>query len=133
MTGNADPQALAVAVAAGAAVDRVGMPEAQHALAQATIYLALAPKSKESYWALGRARKFVRDRGAQAVPPYLRSTPPPGADYDDPHRRPGHLSPQELLPEAVVGQRFYQPDDAEAEQRERLAAIRNARGREDPS
>jgi putative ATPase len=126
--GNADPQALSVAVAAGAAVDRVGMPEAQHALAQAAIYLALAPKSKEAYWALGRARAHVREQGTQPVPPYLRSTPPPGATYDDPHRRPGHLSEQELLPDAVAGTRFYRPDDAEAALRERLAEIRRARG-----
>ena len=128
--GNADPQALSVATAAGAAVDRVGMPEAQHALAQATIYLALAPKSKESYRALGRARAYIRDHGTQTVPPYLRSTPPPGAEYDDPHRRPGHLSAQELLPDGVVGTRFYQPDDAEGQLRERLSEIRRARGRD---
>ncbi len=126
--GNADPQALSVAVAAGAAVDRVGMPEAQHALAQAAIYLALAPKSKEAYWALGRARAHVREQGTQPVPPHLRSTPPPGAAYDDPQRRPGHLSEQELLPDAVTGTRFYRPDDAEAALRERLAGIRRARG-----
>jgi putative ATPase len=128
--GNADPQALTVAVAAGAAVDRVGMPEAQHALAQAAVYLALAPKSKAAYWALGRARAHVREHGAAPVPPHLRSTPPPGADYDDPHRRPGHLSEQELLPDAVAGTRFYRPDDAEAALRERLAEIRRTRGRD---
>ena len=128
--GNADPQALVLAAAAGQAVDRVGMPEAQHALAQAAIYLSLAPKSKESYWAIGRARAHVREHGVQDVPPALRSTPPPGATYDDPHRRRGHVSDQELLPDRITSERFYRPDDAEALLRERLAAIRRARGRD---
>ena len=65
--GNADPAALPLAVAAAHAVEHVGMPEAAHALAQAAIYLSLAPKSKESYRALGRARRSVREHGAQAA------------------------------------------------------------------
>jgi putative ATPase len=128
--GNADPQALQVATAAAAAVEHVGMPEAVHALAQATIYLSLAPKSNAACRAIGAARAHVREHGAQAPPPYLRSGPLKEAGYDYPHDRPGHLSPQELLPDAVRGTRFYEPDEAEAALAERLAAVRRARGRE---
>ena len=135
--GNADPQALVLAVAAAGAVEHVGMPECVHALAQAAIYLSLAPKSKEAYRAIARARGSVRDAGAQAPPPYLRSASYPGADklgrgrgYEDPHGQPGHIGSQELLPDMLVGQRFYHPDEAEADLRERLAEVRRARGRE---
>ncbi|MGZ6694448.1 MAG: replication-associated recombination protein A [Solirubrobacteraceae bacterium] len=134
--GNADPQALQVAVAAAGAVEHVGMPEGAHALAQCAVYLALAPKSNAAYKALGRARAHVREHGAAPPPPWLQSSSKPGAkalgtgeDYDYPHDRPGHVSPQELLPDAVVGTRFYAPDDAEAELRGRLQAILRARGR----
>ena len=60
--------------------------------------------------ALGAARRHVREHGAQPAPPWLRSGPRPGqdkADYDNPHRHPGHLGPQALLPEGVAGERFY--------------------------
>jgi putative ATPase len=138
--GNADPQALQVAVAAAAAVEHVGLPEASYALAQTAVYLALAPKSNAAGVALSAARRHVREHGAGAVPSWLRS----GAlsdlrsvgqergDYDNPHRRPGHLSPQELLPEGVVGSRFYEPDEAEAQLAERLREIRRGRGLERP-
>jgi putative ATPase len=127
--GNADPQALVVATAAAAAVEHVGLPEAAHALAQCAVYLALAPKSNAAYRALGAAREHVREHGAQAPPPYLRSGPLKQAGYDYPHDRAGHLSPQELLPPGLEGTRFYAPDDAEAEMAARLAAIRRGRGR----
>jgi putative ATPase len=125
--GNADPAALSVATAAAAAVEHVGLPEARYALAQAAIYLALAPKSDAAGRALGAAQRHVREHGAQPAPAWLRSGPRPGqdkADYDNPHRHPGHL----LLPEGVVGERFYEPDEAEAELRQRLREIRRARG-----
>jgi putative ATPase len=134
--GNADPAALGLATAAAAAVEHVGMPECQWALAQAAVYLALAPKSKAAYDALHLARAAVRDRGAEPPPPYLRSGAYPGArelgrgqDYDDPQRNDGHVSAQELMPDALVGERFYRPDEAEAEAAERLRRIREARGR----
>ncbi|HEY4918314.1 MAG TPA: replication-associated recombination protein A [Solirubrobacteraceae bacterium] len=131
--GNADPAALSVATAAAAAVEHVGLPEATYALAQAAIYLALAPKSNAAGAALGAARRHVREHGAQPAPPWLRSGPRPGQDkreYDNPHGHPGHLAAQELLPEGVVGARFYAPDDAEAELAARLQRIRRARGYE---
>ena len=126
--GNADPQALLVATAAAAAVDHVGMPEAQFALAQAAIYLSLAPKSDGAKRAIGAARGFIRERGAQPPPAYLRSSTRSDGGYDSPHGHPGHLNSQELMPAGFVGARFYEPDDAEASLRERLAAIRRARG-----
>jgi len=128
--GNADPGALGVAIAAAHAVEHVGMPEAQHALAQAAIYLALAPKSNAAYRAIGAAREHVRTHGAARPPQHLRSTNR-GGGYDYPHDRPGHVSPQELMPEEVAGTRFYAPDAMEAAMAERLAAIRRARGRAD--
>ena len=133
--GNADPGALAVAVAAAAAVEHVGLPEAKFALAQAAIYLALAPKSNAAGRALGAAQRHVREHGAAPVPGWLRSGPRPGQDenpptrYNNPHNHPGHLSSQELLPEGVIGERFYEPDDAEGELARRLAQIRELRGR----
>ncbi len=129
--GNADPQALSVATAAASAVQLVGLPEARYALAQAAIYLALAPKSDAAGRALAAAAAHVREHGAGAVPGALRSGPRPGQDrggYENPHRHPGHLSSQELAPEGVVGERFYEPDEAEAELAERLRRIRRDRG-----
>jgi putative ATPase len=129
--GNADPLALSVATAAAQAVEHVGLPEARYALAQAAIYLSLAPKSDAAGRALGAAVAHVRERGAGPVPAWLRSGPRPGQErggYDNPHRRPGHLSPQPLLPEGVAGERFYAPDEAERELAQRLERVRRERG-----
>jgi putative ATPase len=129
--GNADPQALSVATSAAAAVEHVGLPEATYALAQAAIYLALAPKSNAAGKALGAARRHVRDHGAQPAPAWLRSGPRPGQDkreYDNPHNHAGHVAEQQLLPQGLERERFYEPDDAEAELAERLREIRRARG-----
>jgi len=130
--GNADPQALVLASAAAAAVEHVGLPEARYALAQTAIYLALAPKSDAAGRALSAAQQHVREHGAAPVPAWLRSGPRPGQErggYENPHRLPGHLAAQELLPERVLGERFYAPDQAEAQLAERLARLREARQR----
>src|SRR5207302_354970 len=110
--GNADPHALEVAVAAAHAVEHVGMPEAQFALAQAAIYLSLAPKSDAAKRAIGAARGHIREHGADLPPGYLRSAAYAGAaklgrgeGYDYPHARPEAVSPQELLPPDVEGTR----------------------------
>ena len=124
--GNADPQALVIATAAAAAVEHVGLPECIHALSQATIYLALAPKSKAATRSIGAAMHHVRQFGAAAPPPQVRSRP---AGYDSPHDHPGHLGPQEVAPDELAGVRFYDPDEMEAAMRERLEEIRRARGR----
>ncbi len=135
--GNADPQALVVATAAAQAVDRVGLPECSHALAQAAVYLALAPKSNASYVALKRARAWVRENGAPIPPDYLRDAHYPGAKslgrgegYDYPHDNPTGTAPQELMPDNAVGRRFLElsPFGQERELAERLEGIRRARG-----
>ncbi len=130
--GNADPGALTVAAAAAQAVEHVGLPEATFALAQAAIYLALAPKSNAAGRSLGAARAHVREHGAAPVPGWLAPGARPGQEvggYDYPHDHPGQVSPQELLPEGVVGERFFQPGEAEARLAERLEQIRRMRGR----
>jgi putative ATPase len=129
--GNADPTALSVATAAAAAVEHVGLPECQFALAQAAVYLSLAPKSDAAKRALGAARGWVREHGAAPPPVQLRSGGR-GRGYDNPHRHPGHIGAQELAPDALVGVRFYAPDAAEQKLAQRLAQIRRARGREKP-
>jgi putative ATPase len=128
--GNADPNALTVATGAAAAVEHAGLPECQFALAQAAIYLSLAPKSDAAKRAIGAARDFVREHGAAPPPVQLRSGGR-GQGYDSPHSHPGHLGLQELAPDEVAGRRFYVPDDAEAELAARLAEIRRARGLKD--
>jgi putative ATPase len=128
--GNADPNALSVATGAAAAVEHAGLPECQFALAQAAIYLSLAPKSDAAKRGIGAARDFVREHGAAPPPVQLRSGGR-GQGYDSPHSHPGHISEQELAPDAAVGERFYKPDDAEGELAARLAEIRRTRGRED--
>ena len=136
--GNADPQALEVAVAAAAAVEHVGLPEAQFALSQAAIYLSMAPKSNAAKRAILDARAHVREHGALDPPAPLRSAAYPaakalgrGINYDNPHNHPGHLNEQEHLPDGREKVRFYRPDEAEGELRERLQRIRAARGREE--
>jgi putative ATPase len=134
--GNADPNALGVAVAAAHAVEHVGLPECQFALAQAAIYLSLAPKSDAVKRAIGTARAHVRESGAARPPAALRSAAYPGAaslgrgrGYAYPHDEPGHINDQEHLPEGLEAVRFYLPDEAEGELRERLERIRAARGK----
>jgi putative ATPase len=135
--GNADPQALQVAVAAAHAVEHVGLPECAFALAQAAIYLSLAPKSDAVKRSMIAAREHIREAGVAPAPYHIRSSDYPGArqlgrgrGYDNPHRHPGHVNDQEHFPEGVEDLRFYLPDDAEGDLRERLAQIRAARGRQ---
>jgi putative ATPase len=114
--GNADPQALLVATAAAAAVDRVGMPEAALNLAQAATYLALAPKSNASYAAINAAREEVRKNGPKLPPGHLRDSHYAGAKalgrgkgYRYPHDVDGGVSDQTLMPEGLEDRRFYEP------------------------
>ena len=134
--GNAAPQALAVATAAAAAVDRVGLPEARINLAQAAVYLALAPKSNASYMALNRATDHIRRHGAAEPPPAIRDGHYPGArelgrgeGYRYPHDDPGGANDMRTLPEEVGDAIFYEPTDRgfEAELSERLARLRKLR------
>jgi putative ATPase len=130
--GNADPQALVVANAAADAVDRVGLPECRLNLAQAAVYLALAPKSNASYLGLQRATAHLREHGAQPPPPYLRDAHYRGArklgrgvGYEYPHDAPGGVAGQRVIPEGMEGERFYEPTDRgfEAELSRRLAEL----------
>src|SRR3954447_26450473 len=136
--GNADPRALEVAVGAAHAVEHVGMPECALNLAQAAVYLALAPKSNASYQGLKRARAWVRENGPVLPPSELRSAAYPGAKalgrgkgYEYPHDRPEGVSPQELMPPEAAGERFLELSSHGEEQRlqERLREIRSKRGR----
>jgi putative ATPase len=131
--GNADPQALVIATAAGQAVDRVGMPECALNLAQAAAYLALAPKSNAATTAIAGAMAEVREHGAKPPPDYLRDAHYYGAKklgrgvgYSYPHDEPGGVSDQQLMPEGLAGRRFYEPTDRgfEEELRRRLEQLR---------
>ncbi|TMK60954.1 MAG: replication-associated recombination protein A [Actinobacteria bacterium] len=136
--GNADPDALTVAVSTAHAVEHVGMPECAHNLAQCAVYLALAPKSNASYRALAEARRWVREHGPVNPPDALRSAAYPGAkklgrgrDYDYPHSHTEGVSGQELMPPEAKGESFLELSEhgAERDLRERLQKIRRARGR----
>ena len=137
-SGNADPQALLVATATGAAVDRVGLPECRLNLAQAAVYLALAPKSNASYKALGRAVGHVREHGAKPPPPYLQDAHYQGAKklgrgvgYVYPHDEPTGVADQPLAPEGLEEERFYRPTDRgfESELSRRLDELGKRLGR----
>lgn len=131
--GLADPMALVIAVAAAQAVDIVGMPEAQIPLAEATIYLASAPKSNSAYKAISKAMSEIEQHGPQPVPIHLRDASYKGAQrlghglgYLYPHDFPDHFVPQEYLPLTVQGLPFYEPTEQgkEKEMAERLRHLR---------
>jgi putative ATPase len=113
--GNADPQALLVAVAAAQAVEHVGLPEARLNLAQAAVYLARAPKSNASYVALKAATADVREHGHLHPPAALRSASYPGArtlgrgeGYVYPHDDPEGFE-VDCLPDKLKGRIYYEP------------------------
>ena len=117
--GNADPMALVIATSAAHAVEYVGMPEAQIPLAQATIYIATAPKSNAAVVAIGRAMEDVEKRVPPPVPPHLRDASYPGAarlghgkGYLYPHDYPGRIVSQEYLPRGAKSGPYYEPSDS---------------------
>jgi putative ATPase len=127
--GNADPQALAVALAAKDAYHFLGSPEGELALAQAALYLALAPKSNAVYTAFGAARHDVAERPAEPVPLHIRNAPTGlmrdlgyGRGYQYAHDAPEARVEQEHLPDALRGREYYHPTDRgfEAELKRRL-------------
>ena len=133
--GLADPQALPIAVAAAQAVQLIGLPEGRLTLAEATIYLALAPKSNAVIRAIGAATADVRAGAAGPVPPHLRDAHYPGArqlqhgkGYRYPHDFPGALVQQQYAPDGVHGRDYYNPSDRGAERvmAQRLAILRGA-------
>jgi putative ATPase len=116
--GLADPTALHTAVAAAQTVALVGMPEARLALAQATIHIALAPKSNAVYTALASAVSDVERGNTGQVPTHLRDAHYAGAarlghgeGYEYPHDHPGAVVVQQYLPEKLRGARYYRPTD----------------------
>ena len=131
--GNADPQALVLALAAKEALEFLGLPEGELALAQATIYVACAPKSNACYRALSSAREDVQKHGALPVPLHLRNPETAlmrnlgyGKGYRYPHHFPGAYVEQEYLPPELKGRCYYQPSDRGQEKliAERLAKLR---------
>jgi putative ATPase len=132
--GNADPQALAITVAAKDAVHFMGMPEGNTALAQAAIYLATAPKSNAVYMAYNEAADAAGQEIAEPVPLHLRNAPTKlmksldyGKDYRYAHNEAdGIAADMECLPPAHKDRTFYRPTDRgyEAEVRRRLAQWR---------
>jgi len=118
--GLADPWALVQAVAAADALTWVGLPEAQYHLAQATIYLALAPKSNSTA-AYFRALTALKDTGVTRVPTHLQDASRDrrgfghGKGYKYPHDFPGHWIPQTYLPPELADKVFYRPGDQGAE------------------
>ncbi|HET9157651.1 MAG TPA: replication-associated recombination protein A [Myxococcaceae bacterium] len=135
--GNADPQALVVAVAALQAFELMGLPEGTLPMTQAVTYLSLAPKSNAVIAAYGKAKETVAETGMLPVPPHLRPATTPlmkkmgfGSAYQYPHDFEGHWVKQQYLPDALVGRRFYEPSDsgAEAELKRRLEALKASAG-----
>jgi putative ATPase len=133
--GMADPTSLQVAVAAAQALEMIGLPEAKLNLAQATIHLALAPKSNAVIRAITRAADDVRKGDIGRVPPHLRDAHYAGAKkiahgkgYRYPHDFPAGIVAQQYAPDVVHGREYYEPSDHGAERAaaERLSRIRAA-------
>jgi putative ATPase len=144
--GNADPRALQIAVAAAQALDHVGLPEAQYALAQATTYIATAPKSNRSGSAFFAAAGDVEARGSLPVPLHLRNAGHRGmkqhgigVGYRYPHDFEGADVDQRYLPDELADRRYYLPTDHgyEATIAQRMAARAETRAagrpRRDPN
>ncbi|MGN0417452.1 MULTISPECIES: replication-associated recombination protein A [Anaerostipes] len=116
--GNADPQAIQVAVAAAQAVERIGLPEARILLAQAVTYVASAPKSNAAYMAVDKALESVRNHKNGEVPNHLKDAHYKGASklghgigYRYAHDYPDHYVKQQYLPDNLLGTRFYEPTE----------------------
>ena len=116
--GNADPNALNVAVSAALAVERIGMPEARIILAQAATYLASAPKSNASYLAVDRATECMKQTMTAPVPVHLQDAHYKGSEklghglgYLYAHNYPNHYVEQQYLPDALKDEVFYEPTE----------------------
>ena len=116
--GNADPNALSVAVSAASAVNFIGMPESRIILSQAATYVASAPKSNAAYLAIEKASEDVRNIKTSGVPPHLCDSHYSGAaklgkglGYKYAHDYPNHYVEQQYLPDELVGKKYYEPTD----------------------
>jgi putative ATPase len=139
--GNADPQALAIAVAAKDAVHFIGMPEGNTALAQCVLYLASAPKSNAVYMAYGEAAEAARNDIAAPVPLHIRNAPTRlmkqldyGKGYKYAHDEPEAVANMDCLPDNLKGREFYKPTEYgfEKEITKRLAWWKKVRQKPDP-
>jgi putative ATPase len=143
--GNADPNALSVAMNAMEAFKFLGHPEGELALAQAAVYLATAPKSNSIYSALGKARAVIKKTGSLPVPFHIRNAPTKlmkdlgyGKDYKYAHNYENAIVPQEYLPDELKGQFFYFPTNRGFEKiiKDRLdkwrQLIRKSKAKSDP-
>ena len=138
--GLADPRALEQCIAAKEAVHFLGIPEGDLALAQAAIYLCVAPKSDAGYRALGAVKEDVEKTVAEPVPMHLRNAPTKamkswgyGEGYQHAHEAENAIPDMECLPPSLAGRQYYFPTDRGIEKRirERLEEIRKLRGKED--
>lgn len=136
--GNADPQALQLAMAAAQAVQFIGMPEARIVLGQAVTYIAAAPKSNAAYLAINQALADVTSRDCGTVPLHLRDAHYKGAkqfghgqDYCYPHDYPHNWVEQDYLPEKIKGTVYYRPtvNGHEAKLSAHLQALQAAKGK----
>lgn len=136
--GLADPRALEQCIAMQQAVHFLGMPEGDLAIAQAVLYLAIAPKSDASYKALGEVMQEVRQGRAEPVPMHLRNASTKamkawgyGDGYQHAHRYADAMNEMDCLPESLLGRQWYHPTERGIEKRikERLDEIRARRGR----
>ena len=130
--GNADPNAIVVAVNCSLACERIGMPESQIILAQAAEYVATAPKSNTAVESIAAARNTVQQTGSLPIPGYLQDTHYKGAPelgrglgYQYAHMYEDHYAGQPLLPEQLRGTKFYQPSENGYEKkiREHMASL----------
>ena len=136
--GLADPDALSLCMAARDAVDFIGMPEGNLALAQAVVYLSIAPKSNALYTAYGDVQQDVEWTAAEPVPLHLRNAPTPmmkgmgyGRGYQYAHEVEGKVADMQCLPDNLRGQTYYHPtnEGMEARIRERMEMFRKIRTR----
>ncbi|HET7297055.1 MAG TPA: recombination factor protein RarA, partial [Gemmatimonadales bacterium] len=116
--GLADPRAIALTLAAKDAYHFLGSPEGELVLAEAVVYLATAPKSNRVYAAFGHATAAAAEHPAEAVPLHIRNAPTPlmkelgyGAGYKYAHAFDDAYAPQEYLPDALKGARWYEPTE----------------------
>ena len=116
--GNADPNALTVAVSAAQAVERIGMPEARIILAEAVTYVASAPKSNAAYGAIDRALEAVKNTKTAPIPTHLQDAHYKGSEklghgagYKYAHAYPNHYVKQQYLPDGMEHMKFYEPTE----------------------
>jgi putative ATPase len=137
--GLADPHALGLCIAARDAFDFLGTPEGNLALAQAAVYLSLAPKSNALYMAYGEVQQDIERTAAEPVPLHLRNAPTGlmkhlgyGKGYQYAHDLESKVADMQCLPDNLKDRRYYQPTDQGEEKslRERLQEIRRSRGRQ---